>query len=152
MTQKRKTTLIILSFLLLLAAGAVYYGYREYYRTNTSLERSTPNFTMAADELINSFSSDEKGANAKFLDRIIQVNGTIKSVDKDEKGYYTLVISNPTSMSSVRCSMDSLEMQKASLVKTDQTLAVKGICTGYNADEMGLGADVILNRCIIVEN
>ena len=51
-------------------------------------------------------------------------------------------------MSSVRFSMDSIHnAQAASLVKGTKAV-LKGICTGYNADEM-LGSDLILNRAVI---
>ena len=51
-------------------------------------------------------------------------------------------------MSSVRFSMDSLHNEKAATLVKGQTAVLKGICTGYNADEM-LGSDLILNRAVI---
>lgn len=51
-------------------------------------------------------------------------------------------------MSSVRCSIDSIHSNEAAVIQPGSLIAVKGICSGYNADEM-LGSDVILVRSAV---
>jgi hypothetical protein len=48
--------------------------------------------------------------------------------------------------------MDSVHQQDAAKVSVGTSVTVRGACTGFNKDEMGLGSDVILNRCVIVKN
>ena len=74
----------------------------------------------------------------------------VKTVDKDDRGYYTLSLGDTSSMSSVRCSIDSMYTDRASSIKAGMNVIVKGNCTGYNEDEL-LGLDVIVNRCVIEE-
>ena len=72
----------------------------------------------------------------------------LKEIVKDDKGFYSLALGDTSSMSSVRCSIDSVHSKEAAAVKKGSTIAVKGICSGFNADDM-LGSDVILVRSVI---
>ena len=64
------------------------------------------------------------------------------------RGFYSVVLGDTASMSSVRCSIDSVHSNEAAAVKKGSIIAVKGICTGFNADEL-LGSDVILVRSVV---
>lgn len=99
-------------------------------------------------ELIAAFEKDSAGANTLYLGKVLQVTGPVKGVEKEE-GAATIVLGTESSLSSVRCSMDSEYVKKALLLNPGSMVTVKGACTGFNADEMGLGSDVVLNRCII---
>lgn len=147
----KKRTNLKRTLLVALAIGTVaaLYAYKEFNRKNKSLHDVTAVADLQPAALIAQFSADEKKANAAYLGKAVQVTGTIKTIDKDDRGFYTIALGDNSSMSSVRCSVDSVESSKAAALLTNATVKIKGICTGYNADEMGLGSDVILNRCVI---
>jgi hypothetical protein len=105
---------------------------------------------LNAAALITAFETNETHANTKYLDKVIAVNGKIKTVEKDEKGFYSIILGDTGSMSSVRCSMDSTHQQGAAKLTPGVFVTVKGACTGFNADDL-LGSDVILNRCVVEE-
>ena len=134
----------------IIAMTAGLYGYQEYTRKNENLSYVKANFQIQANALIKEFEENEKKANEKFLDKIIAVSGTIRDVIKDDKGYYSIVLGGDKKMSSVRCSMDSIQDDIA-LLKQGNIIRIKGVCTGFNADEL-LGSDIILNRCVIQKN
>jgi hypothetical protein len=46
--------------------------------------------------------------------------------------------------------MDSTQANGTSALLASSPVTIKGICTGYTPDELGLGADLVLNRCIVV--
>ena len=71
----------------------------------------------------------------------------VSEIIKDEKGFYTVVIGNPSTQSSVRCSIDSIYAVKINDLKTGNKVIIKGICSGYNSDEL-LGSDVMLVRSV----
>jgi hypothetical protein len=48
--------------------------------------------------------------------------------------------------------MDSAHQQDATLLAIGSSAMMRGVCTGYNKDEMGLGSDIILNRCVVVKS
>lgn len=144
--MKRTLLLIILALVIVLG----FYGYREYFRKNKDLQHVAPEVTITAPELIRAFETDSAGANKSYLGKIVAVSGTVKSVEKDE-GSATLVLGEPGTMSSVRCSMDTAHLAEAAGVQEGQAVTVKGACTGFNQDEL-LGSDVVLNRCVLTPN
>ena len=76
--------------------------------------------------------------------------GNIKKIDTDANGYHTVVLGNAVNMNSVRCSVDSAFNKDAHNLSVGSTVVIRGICTGYNADDLGLGSDIILNRSISI--
>jgi uncharacterized protein (DUF1330 family) len=136
-------------FALLFAATAVFYGYKEFSRKTKSVAEQKTTFSVKQEDLLREFSTDEKTAMQKFGGKVLEVNGKVKLVETDESGYATVVLGDSASSSSIRCSIDST--QTAISIQPNTTIIIKGICTGYNADELGLGADVILNRCVFVK-
>ena len=149
--KKRKNLKRIFLLLGVVITVAALYGYKEYNRKNKSLHDVEAAFTLKFDEIITQFSTDEKKANAAYTGKTILIKGNVKTVDKDDKGFYTVVLGDAGSISSVRCSIDSTESPKVVALQPNSPVKIKGICTGYNADEsgLGLGSDVILNRCVI---
>ena len=150
--MKRKKIIIWTIVILLIAgAGGGYYAYSEYNRKQKDTADLKADFTAPATALLDEYMKDEKTANAKYFGKVLKVDGLVKDLIKDDKGYYSVVLGDTASMSSVRFSMDSIHnAQAASLVKGIKAV-LKGICTGYNADEM-LGSDLILNRAVLEKN
>ena len=147
--MKRKK--IILLFILIAIAVAAWYGYREYSRTNRDLKNIRPDYTLSAASLISEYEGGDSAAARKYNGRIIEVNGFVKKIDKDEHGFYTIVLGDTVSLSAVRCSMDTTHNSDAASLTAGSSAIVRGACTGFNKDEMGLGSDVILNRCAIIK-
>ena len=141
--MKRTILFVLLAVVLVLA----FYGYREYVRKNKNLADVAAEETVTAPELIRAFETDSAGANKKYLGKIVAVQGTVKSVEA-EPNAATIILGEAGSMSSVRCSMDTLQAKQAASVKAGQPLTMKGELSGFNKDEL-LGSDVILNRCVI---
>ena len=148
--MKRKIILYAAVFLLIGVTATGYFAYHEYHRKQKDVLELDATFTLSSEAIIKEFSADEKRSNAKYLDKVIAVNGIIKSVDKDEQGGYTVVLKSGEPMSTVRCTMDSLHNQEAANQKAGTNVKIKGICTGFNSDEL-LGSDLILNRCSILK-
>lgn len=146
--MSRKKTILFL--FLLAAVAAAWYGYKEYTRTNKDLASAKADFVLMATDLIKEYESNDAASADKYNGKILEVNGQVKSVEKDDKGYYTVVIGDNTNMSSVRCAIDSTHEDKATGLISQSSVTVRGACTGYNKDEMGLGSDIILNRCVII--
>lgn len=149
--KKRKTILRILSVLLVLIIAVAIFGFEEFNRKPKDLTGLKPTVTVSAVDFIKDFSKDDKAAEGKYIDKVVEVKGIVKEAKKDEKGFYTIVLGDTSAMSSVRCSMDGDHSDAFKNLSRGNNLSVKGICTGYNADEF-LGSDVILNRAVINNN
>jgi len=147
--MKRKKIIRYVLLSLLVIAGAVgFYIYKEYNRAHKDTAKLTPDYTVGATDLLKEFENNEQASNKKYWDKVLSVEGMVKEVAKDDRGFYAVILGDTASMSSVRCSIDSAHSNEALSVKRGGTITVKGICSGYNADEM-LGSDIILVRSVI---
>ncbi|MES1220011.1 MAG: hypothetical protein ABUT20_31200 [Bacteroidota bacterium] len=137
--------------LIILSIGlGAWLGISEYNRTNKDISHVNADVKIMATDLIRQYEANDSLANKKYLGKIIETGGNVKDLKKDDAGYYTVVLGDATGMSSVRCSMDSAHHADAALLTPGTSATVRGYCTGFNKDDMGLGSDVILNRCVIV--
>ena len=146
--RRKKILLYVVLPLFVIAAAAGIYFYKEYNRVHKDTAKLKPDYTLKAADLVKEFETNEQASNKKYWDKVILVDGVVKQVEKDDKGFYSVVLGDTTSMASVRCSIDSLHSNEAATVQQGSTIAVKGICSGFNADEM-LGSDVILIRSVV---
>ncbi|MEQ1554754.1 MAG: hypothetical protein ABL929_11275 [Ferruginibacter sp.] len=149
---KRKSTKYILLALLVIGASSAIYAYKEYNRTAKDIASITPDFSISSNAIITEFVNNDTASVKKYTDKALEIKGIIKTIDKDENGAFTLVFSDTTNNTSVRCSMDSVHNSEASILKEGVAIQVKGICTGFNKDELGLGSDIILNHTCISKN
>ena len=147
MTKKKKW-LYISSLFAVAITSIAFYLYKEYNRKNIDTAELQPDYTIAASALIKEFETDQASASKSYSDRIILVKGFLKDILRDDHGFYSLMLGDTSSMSSVKCSMDSLHNNEAAALRKGVYATVKGVCAGFNADEL-LGSDVILVRCMI---
>lgn len=148
--MKKRNLIMLASLSAVILALLGLYFLREYNRKIPDTAERKADYSMTAEQVIGAFAAGEKAANTKYLDKVLEISGTVKSVEHDEKGQFTVSIGDPVAMSSVRCSMDSLHNQEAAGLQPGTSIIIKGICTGYNADEL-LGSDVLLNRTAIIQ-
>ncbi len=142
--------IIWLIVLLVVLSGAIYF-YKEFNRTNADLTKVEADYRVEAPTFLDEFVKNDTLTGRKYNGKVIEVTGNVKNIEKDEMGYSTILLGDTSSLSAVRCSMDSVYQADAASVTNGTSVTIRGICTGYNADELGLGADVILNRCVIVK-
>ena len=109
-----------------------------------------PAYKLDAPVLIQEFNSNDIAATQKYLGKIIVAKGTIKEIEKDGKGFYTLVLGMKGDLSSVRCAIDKHHNNSVASLQVGSPAEIKGSITGFNKDETGLlGSDVQLNRCVL---
>ncbi len=147
MTSKKKWLYISALFVVAITSTA-FYIYKEYNRKNNDTAKLEPDYRIAASAIIREFETDQASAGKSYSDKIILVKGFVKDMLKDDHGFYSLMLGDTLSMSSVKCSMDSLHNNEAAAFQKGEYATVKGVCAGFNADEL-LGSDVILVRCTI---
>src|ERR1051325_1511063 len=95
-------------FLLVVAIGiGAWQGLKEYNRKNEDLGNVKADTKISAMNLIHEYETNDSASNQKYLGKIVEVDGNIKKIESDDKGFYTIVLGDTSSLSSVRCSMDS---------------------------------------------
>jgi predicted small secreted protein len=141
----KKKLLIVFGILGIVICAVAIYAYTEYNRKAKPLNEMKAQFSLSADSLLQSFIENEPKATATFLNKVVLVNGTITAIEKNEgKQIVNFELTN----GSIRCYLDSLQTPLQPNI-IHQKASVKGICTGFTADELGIGADVVMNRCFI---
>jgi hypothetical protein len=148
--KKKKLIFKIITIIVFLIMGVGLYAYKEYNRKNVDIAEAKAAYSLTDMQLINEFTQDQNTSNKKYLGKIIELVGNIKKIDTDANGYHTVVLGNAVNMNSVRCSVDSAFNKDAHNLSVGSTVVIRGICTGYNADDLGLGSDIILNRSISI--
>lgn len=137
---------MILLLIVIVVLAAAWYGYKLYTGKVKSLTEVKADVTLTATDLIAAFDKDSAAANKQYLGKVVEVSGTVKSVEKEDN-IATVILGKEGSLASVRCSMDSAFVPQATTIANGTAVTVKGHCTGYMADEL-IGSDVILNRCV----
>ena len=141
-----KRFILFLLVIIVLAGG--WYGYKLYTGKVPSLTEVEADATVSATDLIAAFEKDSASANKQYLGKILEVSGNVKSIEKESS---TVALGNIEGNSSVRCSLDSAFVKDIASLNPGSTITIKGNCTGFMPDEtgLGLGSDVILNRCVL---
>lgn len=139
-----KHIVAIVILIVIIAAGL--YAYKIYTGKVKSLEDIKADVNVTDTNLTTAFEKDSAAANRQYLGKVVAVTGNIKSIEK-ESG--TIVMGRGEGMSSVRCSLDTNFVKKLTGLNALNKITIKGVCTGFNSDELGLGSDVVLNRCVI---
>jgi len=123
----------------MLAAFAAWkYTFRK---SESSVASRKTDITIEAFLLLQAFEINEDSANVLYLDKIIQVSGTVESVTEYGIGY-SVYLKESDALSGIMCSFDKTSFDTA-IVKPGSRAVVKGLCTGYLMD-------VILNKCSVV--
>lgn len=134
-----KKILLAILMLGLIAAGV---GYYMYNKPTESLVDAKPALSISADSLFKAYEADEAAANKMYVDKIIEVNGKLQSVNSDTSGL-SLSLQTSSGMFGVICKLEDKEATESQF-QVGQDLKLKGICTGYLMD-------VVLIRCVPVE-
>ena len=117
-------------------------GYLYTFRPSaTDVSGQKAFLELNAEELVTEFETNEKEANSKYLDKVMIVEGNIASIT-EEASSISVYLKPEDAISGVMCTFDKSSIDQ-SLYSRNQTVRVKGICTGYLLD-------VVLNKCVIV--
>ena len=140
MSAKRKqiTKWVGISLLVVVSVG-VLTGYRMWTKPHLSIAEA-PSTATTATQLLATYESNETIGNQQFLNKVLEISGTVDEVSVNQSSQQVVVLKG-IDMSSVRCTLEGSEKQK---INKDDTLILKGICTGFLTD-------VIIVRCLVVK-
>ena len=90
---------------------------------------------------LDSFSNNEEAANASFLNKAIEVTGTVSNVKKNQAGETVVYLKSNDPVFGVNCTFK----QDPGAVQKGNTITFKGVCTGYLSDVI-LNEGIMINR------
>lgn len=133
--------IIIIIAVLAIAAGAV--GYFMYNKPHRDIAGEEPAHRVSADQLFDEYEADEAAANAKYLDKTIEVTGIIAEITVNDAGQTSAILTAENAMiGGISTTFQtSITMEP---LKEGQEVCVKGRCTGKLMD-------VVVTDCSIKE-
>ena len=121
------------------------YGYYMYNKPHKDLARLKADFELGATELFSAYEANEEKSNELYLDKVVEVKGTIKSIKKEE-GLVTVTLDANNDLFGVICGMEPNAYSKlAEQLKSEDEVTLRGFCTG-------MLMDVVLERCVVVSD
>lgn len=94
-------------------------------------EAQKPEIKIQASELLEVFEKDEAIGNEMYLGKLIQVNGTIAKVEKDQHNRITVLLREPEAFSGV---MVTLEDDNYEPLEVGNNVSIVGECNGFLFD------------------
>lgn len=140
--MKPKHIVLLLILLVIIAGG--FYGYQLYQKKTPDIVNKTPDVVISATELLNAFNKDTAAARKQFVDRIIEVTGTVKRIDTAG----AVVLGDPQSASEITVGFDRRHMKDYENLKLGTVAVVQGVCSGY---DKGSGDDLLASLGTTVE-
>ncbi len=132
-----KKLLVIVLVIATIGGAVTFYLYNKPHRDVASEEAA---HTLTADALFDAFDADEVGANALYLDKVVEVTGEVAEVTENGAGQAVITLTAANAMmGGVSATMQ--QPGKVSVIP-GQTATVKCRCTGYLMD-------VILINCTV---
>lgn len=119
------TVLILLSIILI--GGTI--AYRMWNKPNRDVAKEK-GIVITAAQLVTEFQENETTANAKYLNKPLEVSGTVSNVAQNQEGITTVLLSSNDAMTGVFCTLKENNPN----IKAGTSVVIKGICNGMLSD------------------
>ncbi len=118
-----------------------FYGLRQYYKPHVNVAKSTAEYKLSVNNLLDRYISDETLAEKEISGKIIEVSGIVKEISLDETKNIIVLKGNEAN---VICHLQKSEIDKIQNVKENTKITIRGNCSGFLLD-------VMLTDCIIID-
>lgn len=130
---------ILISGVIGVLVGA-FVGYTMYNKPHRNIAEEKTNFSISANDLFDEFDTDEKSANEKYLDKVIEVSGFIVGIDTNQEGNSVVTLEAENAM--IGGVLGTLV--NGENLKGDSETTLKCRCTGFLDD-------VVLTNCTVLK-
>ena len=134
-----KILLGVVVFIALAGIGAALYLFNMQHK---NLGKAKPDFVIAAIDLQKAFEDNESAATAKFVNKVIEVRGSIESVKPGEGNILNVTLKTGSDLSSVICTF--ARDADPSKLNAGNQVTIRGECSGFLMD-------VLLNDCSLIK-
>jgi len=135
--MKKRTLLIIVLFIVLAGIG---YGLYIWNKPRRDV-KDEQGIEITAVAIFDSFTNNETKANQLYLNKAIQVSGTVEDVKKNESGQTVVYLKSNDPMFGVNCTFK----EDPGALSKGAEITFKGICTGFLSDVI-IGEGIIVKK------
>lgn len=134
----------VYGLLTVVAVGVIFtaIGLMVYNKPHRDVKTAPPAFTMTAAQLVDEFFQDEAKANAAYAGKVIQVNGRLKDIVRNDSTSI-LLLGDTSQFMSVSCYLQNDGSIESAGLARGKIVTVKGVCNG-------MLMDVILDKAILL--
>lgn len=119
-------------------AGGIY----MFGKKHKDLSVTKPDFVIQADALLKEFETNEQEASLKYINKVIEVSGTISSAEKGEGTAWSIALDTGSDFAKILCTFTSID--DTTQLEPGKQVVLRGECSGYLMD-------VLLNNCQIIK-
>jgi hypothetical protein len=116
-------------------------GLSLYFKKHKDLSSAKPDYVVTAVMLQKEFEDNEKTASEKYINKILEVSGTILSVTQADSSNINLSLKTESDLSSVICTFAATDLSK---FRAGEDITIRGECSGFLMD-------VLLNNCALIK-
>jgi tRNA_anti-like len=132
------TLFIVLAIVLIAILTALI----EFNKKHADTAKVRPDFVITATTLQKEFEDNEKAASARYINKILEVSGTIASAVPSDSAHLNISLKTGSEISSVNCVLTAAgDMAK---LKPGLEITLRGECSGFLMD-------VLLKNCAIIK-
>lgn len=133
-----KWSLGLIALIGILGGGFAWWVYHKPHRNinNEVAVKATTN------TLLDAFKQNEKTASTQYIDKVLELSGTVKEASKNEAGNWVVNIENNAHTGSITVAFSTLQ---DSLQPFD-SITYKGICAGYFPDDN----NIVINEAVLL--
>lgn len=150
-----KWSLILLVSGLVIGGGIVFYLFNMPHR---DVQASVADYAITSTQLVQEYLDNAQFANNKYLQeegqsKILEVSGTVASIDEDMNQQKVVLLKNTDSKAGVSCTFTAVTNVHAEKLKAGDQTKIKGVIrsgAGYDED-LELYEDVIMEKCDVVD-
>lgn len=102
-----------------------------FLRSEPRPETQLPSLSVSTSNMFRSFCEDEWAARRLFFDKVLEVNGTLRAVDRTNDGSYLLTLDAQGSLGRMVCKLGEGERPNLDEFRIGAPIMVKGICRDY---------------------
>ena len=121
---------------------AALYGWYLYNKPHSSVQDIPADITITADDLYQHYQQNEASADKKFLDKVIEVNGTVDDIQQTDSTL-SIRLDAGAAMGGINCSITFNKTEKQIVPQKKSAVIIKGKCAGFLMD-------VNLVDCVLV--
>jgi hypothetical protein len=126
-----------------LGAIGLLIGLYLFNKKDPDLAKVKPDYVIDVSSLVGEFSQDENSATTKYVDKVLEVTGSVLSIEPTSDSTMNITLSAENQMTGVICSFKNVSDPSSQNIKEGEILKVRGVCSG-------MLMDILLNNCVIV--